>query len=76
MKLKATISIIVLVIGKNDVHIELHGLFLPSCSALLFIRLLRVLLKLQADFTDARRRQIHYFKKLPSFHLAMTKIFY
>ena len=25
MKLKATISIIVRVIGKNDVHIELHG---------------------------------------------------
>ena len=25
MKLKATISIIVQVIGKNDVHIELHG---------------------------------------------------
>ena len=63
MKLKATISNIVRVTGKNNVHIELHSKFLPSCSALLFIWLLRVFFKLQTDFTDARRRQIHYLKK-------------
>ena len=51
MKLKATISIIVRVIGKNDV---LHGEFLLSCPALLLIRLLRVSLKLQSDFIENR----------------------
>ena len=67
MKLKATISIIVRVIGKNDV---LHGEFLLSCPALLLIRLLRVSLKLQSDFIDAGRTQIRYLKKLPSSYLA------
>ena len=72
MKLKVTISIIVRVIGKNDV---LHGEFLLSCPALLLIRLLRVSLKLQSDFIDAGRRQIRFLKNLPSFYLAMTSQF-
>ena len=72
MKLKATISIIVRVTGKNDV---LHGEFLLSCPALRLIRLLRVSLKLQSDFIDARRRQIRFLKNLPSFYLAMTSQF-
>ena len=32
-------------------------------AALLFMRLLRMFFKLQSDFTDAGRRQIHYLKK-------------
>ena len=32
-------------------------------AALLFMRLVRMFFKLQSDFTDARRRQIHYLKK-------------
>ena len=32
-------------------------------AALLFMRLLRMFFKLQSDFTDAGRRQIHYLIK-------------
>ena len=32
-------------------------------AALLFMRLLRMFFKLQSDFTDAGRKQIHYLKK-------------
>ena len=60
MKLKATISIIVRVIGKNDVHMNSMANFF--LATLLFMRLLRMFFKLQSDFTDAGRRQIYYLK--------------
>ena len=61
MKLKATISIIVRVIEK--IMFMMNSMANFFLAALLFMRLLRMFFKLQSDFTDAGRRQIHYLKK-------------
>ena len=77
MKLKATISIIVRVIGKKMMFIlnSMASFFLAALLCSLFGSFV-CFLKLQSDFTDAGRRQVHYLKRLPSFYLAMTTVFY
>ena len=61
MKLKATISIIVELLEKMMFMMNSMANFF--LAALLFMRLLRMFFKLQSDFTDAGRKQIHYLKK-------------
>ena len=65
--LKQPSALLFELLGKIMFILKSTAKFLPSFSALLFIRLLRVFFKLQTDFTDAGRIQIHYFKK-KNFH--------
>ena len=74
MKLKATISISLELLGEMMFILNSMAEILLSCPALYSAP--SCVFKLQSDFTVSGRRQIHYLKKLPSFYLAMTMIFY
>ena len=74
LKLKTTISLMFELLEKMMLMMNPKANFF--LAALLFMRLLRMFFKLQADFTDAGRRQIHHLKERSPFYLAMTTIFY